>query len=197
MKILVFLIAALLVTSLGLKAQNVPLTRFKKADSAEVTKELNSQIGQCFLYVEGIVGDSKESNHLNWINIESFEFEINRSFVGNLSSGRSTTSLIVQKQTDISSIEIASGINYNARYPNVILEVTEFINGKQRVLLKYEISNVAFSSYSLVVEKENQKGLLEKIKLNYSACTLTFYSYKNDGTLLKTITRDLSSAGNS
>lgn len=190
MKVFVALFFTLLFFNFASDAQNVGINRISKIAPTHLAEFSGEQY---FLKIDGINGSSTEASHTNWIEIESFEFGISKPMVNNQASGKPAYEFSLTKRTDISSVDIMASISNNTGFSQVVLDVTQTIKNKTVTVFKYTFSNVVFSKYEVDADA---KGMVEEIELKQQKLVITYYSYDVDGTLVKTVQKEIMSNDN-
>lgn len=127
-----------------------------------------------FLQINGIPGDSTDSEHADWIEIESFKHALAQpkggswSAQGNLGAGRvDHGEFTVQKRFDSASPKLAQYCCTGQAIPQVEFELCR-PEGEKTGYMKYTLKNAMISGVEAIGSgKEDQPTPLEEVRFRY------------------------------
>lgn len=124
-----------------------------------------------FLKIEGVGGESKDSKHKGWIDVESFSFGVSNtgSGAGGGAGKAKFNEIVITKTTDKSSpvllVESASGKHFTGAEIEVVRDGT--------VAMKWKLKDVVISSYQVGSGEEIP---IEMVSLNLASVEVTYGS---------------------
>lgn len=129
-----------------------------------------------YLKIGDIKGESTDSDHKEWIVIDSFSQSMQRaeSSVGGPVRGRvDVEDIQVTKELDKSSPKLQEALVTGVVFPMVELELTTPGRGGQNIpYYQYELENVIVTSYSVAANAEGVPT--ETFSLNYEEIKVTY-----------------------
>lgn len=131
--------------------------------------------GAMFLKFDGIDGESRDADHRNWSEVESFSLSI--SFTGGVRP-LSVSDILVSKQTDKASPKLFEAIVLQDRIDWAALSITR-PRGESRVDSPYatwEFEDVLISSYQ-TGGSASDPAPTEQISFNFARAAYTYFSY--------------------
>jgi type VI secretion system secreted protein Hcp len=139
-----------------------------------------------FLQIDGIQGESLDSQHVNWIEVASFSQSISQPASLASPSGGAAGKVVHGEFVIVKHIDVASPKLYEAcatgkHLANAVLEVGR--SAAAKVPVKYivvRMQDVIISSVSLS-EASGGEAPVESISLNYGAMQWTYTPQKADG----------------
>ena len=144
-----------------------------------------------FFKREGIVGESSDSNHKNWVDIEDLEWGVSRQITSSTSTqgDRESSNAIISdlklskfmdKSTPKFFIEACCG-----RGKDITLELTKTgSGGGSDTYIQYILHNALVSSF--ITEHINDSGFrpVEEIKISFTSMEMKYIAYDEDGNTL-------------
>jgi type VI secretion system secreted protein Hcp len=133
-----------------------------------------------YMELEGIEGEVQESNHENWIDVESMNAPIYRSIAeGTLGANRNrgTTSLgdvSITRKLDKSSVKIQEACAAGTYFPEVKVHFATSIQGEERVYLEYVMKHCIITGYNFTGVGEGDPVPTEDITLNFTEVEWTY-----------------------
>ena len=127
--------------------------------------------------VDGIKGESKDSNHKDWMDLESFGQAIQSTDVPSRNPKSVFEDMLVTKELDKASPKLAEMAATGAVTPKVDIDFMASFGGYRQVFYAYELKNVQVSSYSI-----GGHGLpTEQITLNFEEIKVTYTERDESG----------------
>jgi len=136
-----------------------------------------------FIWFDSIQGESKDPQHQNWIEVESYQLqEVNRqASIGSATSGAgagrvSLSSLTVSKLYDKSSPLLSKAYASGKHFQTVIIEMRK-AGGTQHEYLKITLQSVMISSYQLAGGGAGGSGnpaATETLTFNFGAMKMEY-----------------------
>jgi type VI secretion system secreted protein Hcp len=141
--------------------------------------------GDIYLNIEGVEGESKDSEHTKWMEILSFSWGVSQpgagapSSTGSHTSGKASFSpLSFSKMSDLSTPALVSACQSGKHFTKVTIDILRAAGDKREKYLAYELEDVAIGDYSL--SGSDGGGVpIESFSLWYGKYKLT---YKATGT---------------
>jgi type VI protein secretion system component Hcp len=138
---------------------------------------VQSAVAATFLFIPGVLGESKDARHPAWIDVQSMSVGV---------ANRVCSGLTLSKFLDTSSPVLSAAALAGTAYPSMTLEVTS-AGERPETFLTYALTNVTVSSVSV----SNASGLVvESLTLQPAMLTMT-YRPMTDGGLGTAITMPL------
>ena len=133
-----------------------------------------------YLKLDGIVGESKDANHLGWIDISSFSWQVSQASSRGPASGLPDVesiclTSIVSKATPMLMLASVNGKMIN----NAVLEVTSVKDGVVHTYLTITLSKVIVSSYQL--NQGNGEQPMDSFCLIFASVKVDYMVYSNEG----------------
>ncbi|MEE8294852.1 MAG: type VI secretion system tube protein Hcp [Sphingomonadales bacterium] len=123
-----------------------------------------------FMKIADIKGESTDKDHKGWIVIDSISSPLSEvaATSGTSATGaRRTEPLVLTKAVDKASPKLQQATNSGKVFPKVIIEVAEY-GGSRATYLKYELTNVMITSYSVNDPGTSGGVPMETITFKYS-----------------------------
>lgn len=143
-----------------------------------------------FLQLGDIQGASTDTNHNNWIRVESMTAPITRTIPqgakdAQRAKGETTLGdVVVTRQLDKSSTKICEACATGKFFPQAEIHFCSTTNGAQQTYLKYVLKNVIVTNYSFTGTANASPIPTETIDLAYTAIEWTYIILDpNDGTV--------------
>ena len=170
------ILASILVSLLVLP--NVTNFIILRADAAQV---------DYFLKIEGVPGESSDSKHKDWIDIQSYSFGATQTASSGGGGGAGKVKiqdLMITKTLDKSSPNLFLKCATGEHIKEVVITARKS-GGNQQEFLKWKLTDVMISSYQV-----NGEGGIptEQISLNFAKIEFEYKPQKADGTLDAPIT---------
>jgi type VI secretion system secreted protein Hcp len=169
--------------NLSFNAQVIKKVTPIKADNTSVSAKIQNP--KYFVRITGITGESKDSKHQGWIELDGIDFQMMKDFSKGQQSGVGTKSLRLFKNVDSSSGAIAEFFVYNSLLPKVELEIMQTIKNMQFVSIKFDMTNAYVSNYQLNNDSESN-NLMETFSLEARTISATYFYYDSEGKLIST-----------
>jgi type VI secretion system secreted protein Hcp len=143
-----------------------------------------------------IKGESTDTDHKDWIIIESMSQPIHRA--GGTSSQPIFPDMTVAKSLDKSTPKLMEAVAKGRHFPDATIEFTRTLdNGQQQPYLQYKLSDVLVSSYQHSANSEPPAGSppptdsfslnFEEIKITYGGVRQTYFRYDANDQLVETV----------
>lgn len=123
-----------------------------------------------FLKLDGIDGESKDSEHKDWIEVLSFSWGLGQATtsISPLSSGRATIQPItITKPVDKSSPKLFEACATGKHIPKLTLELTRTTGQAKQKYLKFVLSDVIVTSVQIPGTTANEAPL-EQVTFNFA-----------------------------
>ena len=141
-------------------------------------------VGAAYLKYDGIDGESKDTDHKDWIDILSASQSIMHPAGSSAASpAADPTDFVVTKYIDKSTPKLALACCNGQHSPRVIVE---FTSDDQRHLtyLQIEMTNVLVTSYGLSSNSTDDPVPVDQVSLNFEKIKWTYYEYDAGGRLV-------------
>jgi type VI secretion system secreted protein Hcp len=133
-----------------------------------------------YMKMEGLDGESTDSKHDKWIIIESASRGVHRTIpegARDAQRSRGTTiagDMIVVRQVDKSTPKLEEACATGKHLKDVEIHLCTMVKDKQEPYLKWKLSDVIVSSYSVHGNAEGSPLPHEELSLNYSKVEVTY-----------------------
>jgi type VI secretion system secreted protein Hcp len=133
-----------------------------------------------FLKIGDIKGEATDSNHPDWVIIQSMTSPITRTIQQGAkdqqrSRGETTAGdIVVVRQLDKSSVKLQEAAATGKYFPKVDVHFTTQVQGSSEPYLKYSLSDVIVTSYNFHGVASGDPQPSEDITLNYSKAEWTY-----------------------
>lgn len=156
-----------------------------------------------FIKIEGILGNSSDSNHLGWIEAERLDWGSSRlitsttSTRGDRESSNTTISDLtflkrMDKATAYLVIEALCG-----RGKTITIEMTKTGQGQGAdTYIQYVLHNALLSNYQVRCKQKNNKRPLERISISFTKLEMRYIPYNEDGIAVAPISVGFDTAQN-
>jgi type VI secretion system secreted protein Hcp len=144
-----------------------------------------------FLKIEGIEGESADAKHKGEIQLESFSWSESQTGTSGMGGGMGGGKVAMQdihftKKVDKASPKLMLACADGEHLKKATL-VCRKAGKDQQEFLKYTMTDVLISSYSLGASTSGDHLPLEQISMNYSKIEFEYKEQKSDGTLGGTV----------
>lgn len=154
------------------------------SDSPPSSTDTGSGISKIFLDMAGIDGESTDSFHSQWIDIQSFRF-------GMLKPTSSTTmtrrrgdiileDIIITKKLDKSSPKLMEKCAKGQVISEVVIEFCRDLDGSFETVYAYELTNVLITNFHSSADT-SEDAPIEEFSLNFEELTVTYTEFDSDG----------------
>ena len=138
-----------------------------------------------YLKFDGVDGEATDSGHKDWINLLSFQQTISRESSAASGATRARAAavfedIVVTKQLDKSTPKLQEAIASGKVYPSVEFELAANYGGSRATYLKYELTNVMVTSYSISGSADGVPT--EQLSLNFEEIKVTYTEFDSSGT---------------
>jgi len=137
-----------------------------------------------FADIHSMDGESTETNHLNWIHIESFDFYTNQpgSGIEGISRQRSEAEfddIILTKSVDKTTPKLMEKVARGQVIELVTIEFTRYYDEVSQIFYKYELENVMITSF----QSTGVQGAypIDTFTLNFETIKVTYTEYDEYG----------------
>ncbi|MEZ5302120.1 MAG: type VI secretion system tube protein Hcp [Verrucomicrobiales bacterium] len=139
--------------------------------------------GASYMKFDGIDGEANDPTFENWIGIESFEVKVQRvTGDGTVFPKVEIEPLKISKRIDKSSPILMQVVCDGSVYPKVEINLTRSVgDGSRQTYLKWELSNVHVSSYSISGSAGGESVPVDTISLNFEKIEFTYIPFDVDG----------------
>jgi len=140
-----------------------------------------------YIQLPGIQGESNDSKHQGWIDVEAISLPIHRSIadgavgVSRSSGETSLGDIVVTKTWDTSTPKLAAFCASGKYCPSVTIEMCSDIGGSNVTNLQLVLSDCIVSSYSFSGTGDQSPVPSEVISLNYVKINWNYTKYNLDG----------------
>lgn len=143
-------------------------------------------VAAIYVKFDGIDGESEDKNHRDWIDVLSFS---QGQYIPDSSSPRAGAAreptifeeIILRKELDKASPQLAMAVNLGKVFPTVYIHVTRTLSdGARLTFYVYELKNVLVSSYHI---NGSRAGDIpgEKLSLNFEQIKVTYTKFDANG----------------
>lgn len=142
-----------------------------------------------FAKYDGIDGEATEVNHDKWIDVLSYEWGVHRPGGGATGQSRRRGSAVIEDFVIVIEYEKASPkllekCLIGAVTPTLDVELTTSHGGERVNYLKYELKNVAVSSYHVSGSGDDDAGPpVVVISNTFEEIKVTYTEYDSEGTI--------------
>lgn len=142
-----------------------------------------------YLKIGDIKGESQDTDHKEWINLQSISQGLTRPMASGISGSTrqraavSCGDVIVTKEMDASTPKLIQAVCDGENFPKVLIDVCTSTGGKKRVpYFQWELKNVRVSSYDVSGQSGDDTGIFyETVSLNYEEIKWTYDKMGKDG----------------
>lgn len=138
-----------------------------------------------YVQVDGIEGESTDSNHQKWILADSASLPVFRSIPSGAVDQQRTKGetqlgdISIVRQLDKSSPKLFEAVAAGKFNKKVTMEFTTQTGGKNETYLKLVCENVIFSGYSVSGNSSGDPMPSEQVSMNCTKITYTYTEYDN------------------
>ena len=173
--LLVFLFSAVFA---GTQALIVPATE----TTSDLPEVVNFEIYADF---DGILGESDDKEHMNWVDILSFEFYMHQPTTSTGSSRRRggiiLEDIILTKYVDKSTPKLMEKTALGAVLSTVEIDVVKTISDAHVSFYHYTLENVIITSYKSQGHTLEDPYPWDTLTLRYEEITVTYTEYDSTG----------------
>lgn len=131
-----------------------------------------------FLKIENIKGESKDSNHSEWIEIQSYSWGLSQTGSFSTGAGGGAGKVSMQdfsftKRLDKSTPKLMEYCATGNHIKDAVLHVARTKNDQQ-TYLEYKLSDVLVSSYSPACSSGGSDGPVDQISLNFTKIQMVY-----------------------
>jgi type VI secretion system secreted protein Hcp len=134
-----------------------------------------------FMKLGDIKGEATDADHKDWILIESMSAPIFRSIPSGAKDQQRTKGettlgdIVCVRQLDKSSTKLQEACANGTFYKEVEIDFCTTVKNKQEPYLKYKLSNVIVSSYSVQANSSGNPLPSEEITFGYTKAEWTYF----------------------
>ena len=141
---------------------------------------VNDADAAAYIKFDGVDGEAKDKDHVNWSDLMSFQMAIHKPGSGATGSTRNTASAVfedfaIAKELDKSSPKLSESILTGKVFPKVEIQ----LGSSAGTYLSYELTNVMVTSYS--IGGGASQIPMEEFSLNFEEIKVTYTEYGSDG----------------
>lgn len=156
-----------------------------------------------FMKVDGINGETSDSNYKNWLDIESISWNTNRKITSNTSTqddresaNAEISSLFVKKYMDKATpqifLETCCGTG-----KTITIRLTKTGKGKgSDQYMEYVLSNALFAYYQIEAESQTVDRPIEKMEISFTKLEVKYTPYDENGIQLANLATSFDTATN-
>ena len=140
-----------------------------------------------FIKFDGVDGEAQDKDHKNWSEVHSISHEIHKAGEGATGSARrrgvvQISDISVNKLYDKSSPKLQEAVCTGKVFTKVeIHNTTTYGDGPRVVFQKYELKNVAVTSFSSMGSGGGDAVPTETFSLNFEEIKIIYTSYSKEG----------------
>jgi type VI secretion system secreted protein Hcp len=141
-----------------------------------------------FAKYEGVGGESDDVNHINWIDIKTFEWSVMPT---DMSAGSMRDRALVKVEDIVLSFAYEKSapklVEASLRgkvFPKLEIEVVGTFGGSRATYLRYELTNVRIAAYSVSGEADSQGRPVVFAANSFEGIKITYSEYDDFGTHL-------------
>jgi len=184
-----FVVAAALVTALILSSLAVTRTA-----RSELEMQGNSDIVM-FLQIDGIPGESTNALHMNWIDIDAFNWKEAMASISSISAGRASakinmTDFFFNMATNKASPMLFLACSTGKYIPNAVLDVCTHVGQETispLVFLRFNFTQVTITSYGISGSTPMDRSV-DQFSIAFSKITMTYWQIDEAGSVVAVIT---------
>lgn len=138
-----------------------------------------------FVKIEGIEGESTDSNHSKWILCDTASMPVFRSIPSGAVDQQRTKGetalgdVTLVRQLDKSSPKLFEATALGKFNKEVLIEFTTTTGGKTETYLKWKLENVVFTGYSVHGNSSGEPLPSEQVSMNFTKATYTYTEFDN------------------
>jgi type VI secretion system secreted protein Hcp len=139
-----------------------------------------------YIQIDGIPGESTDSDHKDWIDLTSTSLSVHRPVPGahagvtRAQGAADFDPISISKSVDKSSVKLMEAVAKGTSFKVVKIDLTTSYGGDKRVpYMKYELKDALVTSYSLSGGGEGAPS--EHFMINFSEIKGTYTQYGKDG----------------
>jgi type VI secretion system secreted protein Hcp len=142
-----------------------------------------------FVKFDGIDGEARDRDHLNWSDVLSVNESLTLPDGGATGSTRTRGAaryqdIVLSKELDKASVKLREALALGRVIPKVEIEITASYTDAGRVTyFRYELKNVVITSFDMNASGNDEAGPpTENVSLNFEEIKITYTERDNDGT---------------
>lgn len=142
-----------------------------------------------YVKINGVSGDSMESNHKGWTEARAFSYEVGLPDPElSVSSGTRRpqaegNTLVVCKGIDSGTADLFMRLVCGTHISTATIDVCVPVGTANRLMLRLEMSDVHVTRMETIADSENGGQLLEQVQLTFGSLKLTTCQYDSSGKL--------------
>jgi len=176
------ILAAIVITSL--LATNIRLAPAVTVENDDLP-DPQRHLVRIFADIHGMDGESTESNHIGWIDIQPFDFYMSQPSSGasGISRRRSAAEIDdirVTKWVDKTTPKLMEKLALGQIIESVTIEFTRYYGEVPQVFYKYELENVMITSYLSTGAMGEYP--IDTFTMNFETIKVTYTEYDEYGT---------------
>ena len=133
-----------------------------------------------FVKFDGVDGEAQDKDHSDWIEVLSVSARMDlapRSITAGATQPRADLThddFILTKAVDAASPKLSEAVCQGKVFPKVEIETTASYGGSRATYLRYELTNVRVTSYSVSAAGDSGDVPMETIALNFENVKVTY-----------------------
>lgn len=143
-----------------------------------------------FAKYDGIDGESKDANHADWVDVLSLDWgAVHPTAAGGRRRGSTVVEdMVLSLDYEKAAPKLLEKCLDGAVIPRLEVEVTATYGGARVTYLKYELTNVAVTSYQVHASGNDEAGPPTVVVANaFEEITVTYTEFDDDGTAKGTV----------
>ena len=137
-----------------------------------------------FVKFDGIDGESRDANHMNWSDLLSVSESLALTTDSTRTRGTARyQDIVINKELDKASVRLRENLAKGSIIPRVEIEVTAtFADAGRVTFFKYELKNVLITSFQMNASGNDEAGPpTENVSLNFEEIKVTYTEYDDKG----------------
>lgn len=141
---------------------------------------LNDAYGAVFAKYDGIEGESKDKNHVNWIDVSSLDWGVSRESTTR-EGGPVIEDLIISMEYEKASPKLLEAAFSGNVIPKLKIELTSTYGGAKATYLEYEFKNVLVTSYKINASGNDAGPPTVVIGNSFEEIKVTYTEFDSEG----------------
>jgi len=154
--------------------------------SVLIASSMTTADAAIFMKIEGIKGDVTEDGHVDWIDVNSFQFGVGRAISPAGGAERVVGDTSVSDITVTTTMSIASPAIFTDAVvgtgKEVMIDFTKTVGESSVVFAHYVLTDALISQYSVSAAGDNTGAASESISLNFVKIEWSFTPFDAGGT---------------